>query len=91
MVANGTTTAEVKTGYGLDTEAELRILEAMLRLDDEGPMELSPTFLGAHAIPAEYSACADEYTDLVCDEMLPAVKDWWESNGAGRPLPFVDL
>ncbi len=91
MVANGTTTAEVKTGYGLDTEAELRILEAILRLDDEGPMELSPTFLGAHAIPAEYSAHADEYTDLVCDEMLPAVKNWWESNGAGRPLPFVDV
>jgi imidazolonepropionase len=91
MVANGTTTAEVKTGYGLETEAELRILEAILRLDDEGPMELSPTFLGAHAIPAEYSARADEYTDLVCDEMLPAVKDWWESNGAGRPLPFVDV
>jgi imidazolonepropionase len=91
MVANGTTTAEVKTGYGLDTEAELRILEAILRLDDEGPMELSPTFLGAHAIPTEYSARADEYTDLVSDEMLPAVKDWWEGKGAGRPLPFVDV
>jgi len=91
MLEYGTTTAETKTGYGLETEAELRMLEAILRLDDEGPIELSPTFLGAHAIPTGYSARADEYTDLICDEMLPAVKDWWENNGAGRSLPFVDV
>jgi imidazolonepropionase len=91
MLVYGTTTAETKTGYGLETETELRILETILRLDDEGPIELSPTFLGAHAIPIEYSSRADEYTDLICNEMLPAVMDWWENNGAGRSLPFVDV
>jgi len=56
MFAHGTTTAEAKTGYGLQTETELRMLEALLRLDAEGPLELAPTFLGAHAIPPEYKA-----------------------------------
>ncbi|MCK4961470.1 MAG: amidohydrolase family protein, partial [Anaerolineales bacterium] len=83
MLAHGTTTAEVKTGYGLDTQTELRMLETILRLDKRGPMELAPTFLGAHAIPIEYSDRPDEYTNLVCDEMLPAVKEWWQQNAAG--------
>ena len=91
MLAHGTTTAEVKTGYGLDTQTELRMLETILRLDKQGPMELVPTFLGAHAIPNEYSDRSDEYTNLVCDEMLPAVKEWWQQNAAGRRLPFVDV
>ena len=91
MLAHGTTTAEVKTGYGLDTQTELRMLEAILRLDEQGPMELAPTFLGAHAIPTEYSDRPVEYTNLVCDEMLPAVKEWWQQNATGRRLPFVDV
>jgi len=91
MLEHGTTTAEVKTGYGLDTQTELRMLETILRLDEQGPMELVPTFLGAHAIPTEYSNRPDEYTNLVCDEMLPAVKEWWQQNAAGRRLPFVDV
>jgi len=56
MLSHGTTTAEAKTGYGLSTATELRMLEAVMHLDQEGPWDLSPTFLGAHAIPAEYSA-----------------------------------
>jgi imidazolonepropionase len=93
MFAHGTTTAEAKTGYGLQTETELRMLEALLRLDAEGPLELAPTFLGAHAIPPEYKADPQGYTDLLCNEMLPAIKTWWESQKltANRPLPFTDV
>ncbi|HEX7976169.1 MAG TPA: hypothetical protein VF498_17300 [Anaerolineales bacterium] len=65
MFSNGTTTAEVKTGYGLRTSTELRMLQALLALDAEGPLELAITFLGAHAVPPDYVDCPDEYTDLV--------------------------
>jgi len=73
MLAHGTTTAEVKTGYGLDTENELKMLEAIRRLDAEHPMDLVATFLGAHAVPEEYKGRVDEYVDLVVEEMLPKV------------------
>ena len=72
MLQHGTTTAEAKTGYGLETQAELRMLAAIERLDAEHPIDLVPTFLGAHAIPAEYKGREDAYTDLVVNEMLPA-------------------
>lgn len=91
MLIYGTTTAEAKSGYGLEIEAELRLLETILRLDDEGPLELTPTFLGAHALPERFSDRADAYTGQVIEEMLPRVKDWWGLNAAGRPLPFVDV
>ena len=71
LLAHGTTTAEVKTGYGLDTQDELKMLEAIHLLDQSHPLELVPTFLGAHAVPAEYQGRADEYVDLVIEEMLP--------------------
>jgi len=74
MLAHGTTTAEAKTGYGLDTENELKMLEAIRRLDAEHPVDLVPTFLGAHAVPEEYEGCTDDYVDLVIEEMLPMVK-----------------
>ncbi len=73
MLAYGTTTAEAKTGYGLETAAELKMLDAIARLDAEHPIDLVPTFLGAHAIPAEYKGREDAYTDLVVNEMLPAI------------------
>jgi len=60
-------------------------------LDKEGPLEIAPTFLGAHAVPPEYAGRADEYTCLVCDQMLPGVKDWWQAHAGSRPLPFVDV
>jgi len=74
MLAHGTTTAEAKTGYGLDVENELKMLEAIRRLDAEHPVDLVPTFLGAHAVSTEYQGRADEYVDLVVEEMLPMVK-----------------
>ncbi len=74
MLAHGTTTAEAKTGYGLETAAELKMLDAIHRLDAEHPIDLVSTFLGAHAIPAEYNGREDQYTDLVVNEMLPAAK-----------------
>ncbi len=76
MLAHGTTTLEVKTGYGLETQAELRALDAIARLNAEGPWTLVPTFIGAHAIPAEYKGRDDEYVDLVVNEMLPAVSNY---------------
>jgi imidazolonepropionase len=91
MFATGTTTAEAKTGYGLETAAEIRMLEAILALDQEGPLELVPTFLGAHAIAPEYKEDPQGYTDLVCEEMLPSVQRWWLEHAPTRPLPFVDV
>ncbi len=91
LFRHGTTTAEAKTGYGLETRSELEQLDALLRLNAEGPLELVPTFLGAHAIAAEYKDDPDGFTDLVCREMLPAALDWYRSHAAGQPLPFVDV
>ena len=73
MLACGTTTAEVKSGYGLETATELRSLRAIRRLGGLQPIELSPTFMGAHEIPVEYRSRRDDYVRLVIDEMLPAV------------------
>lgn len=73
MLACGTTTAEVKSGYGLDVESELKMLRAVRRLDAAQPIDLVPTFLGAHEIPIEYRARRDAYVDLVVNEMIPAV------------------
>jgi imidazolonepropionase len=91
MLAHGTTTAEAKTGYGLQTETELRMLQALLLLDAEGPLEIAPTFLGAHAIPPEYKDDPDGYTSLLCSEMLPIIHQWWDTHLSTRPLPFVDV
>jgi imidazolonepropionase len=91
MFNYGTTTAEVKTGYGLRTATELRMLQALLALDVEGPLELAPTFLGAHAIAPEYKDRPDEYTDLLCDTMLPVLKDWWPHQAPFHDIPFVDV
>ncbi len=91
MLRHGTTTAEAKTGYGLETACELVEMEALLRLDDEGPLEIAPTFLGAHAVAPEFKGDPEGYVKLVCDEMLPETKRWWQAHGGGRPLPFVDV
>ncbi len=91
MFAHGTTTAEAKTGYGLQTATELRMLKALLSLDDESPLELAITFLGAHAIAPEYKGNPQAYTDLVCSTMLPTVQQWWQTHAPRLPLPFVDV
>lgn len=91
MFAHGTTTAEAKTGYGLQLATELRLLQALLKLDSEGPLELAFTFLAAHAIPPEFEGNAQGYTDLICNTMLPILREWWETQAPGRELPFVDV
>jgi imidazolonepropionase len=81
MLAHGTTSLEAKTGYGLETAAELRQLEAIAVLDQHHPLELTATFLPAHAVPAEYKGRTDAYVDLVLEEMLPAGADWMKRQG----------
>jgi imidazolonepropionase len=91
MFRNGTTTAEVKTGYGLETSCELVQLQTILRLNQEGPIELVPTLMPAHAIPPEFKANPGGYVDLVVSEMLPFMKGWMQEHASHLPLPFVDV
>jgi imidazolonepropionase len=70
---HGTTTAEAKSGYGLNLESELKSLEAIRAAAHAWPGTVVPTFLGAHVVPPEYRGRSQEYVDLVCDEMVPAV------------------
>ena len=88
---HGTTTMEVKTGYGLDLATELKQLQAILELNTEGPLTLVPTYLGAHAIPPEFAEDPDGYTTFICDEDLPGVNRWWQANAPFSVLPFVDV
>jgi len=91
MLALGTTTAEAKSGYGLQAEEELRLMDILMALRHEGPLEIIPAFLGAHAVPPEFKANPDEYVSIVCSQMLPELKNHWESAYPGQPLPFVDV
>lgn len=72
MMANGTTTVEVKSGYGLNVEAEVRMLQVANRLNETLPIDVLPTFLGAHVVPIEMRAGRAAYVDLVCGPMLEA-------------------
>jgi imidazolonepropionase len=72
-LALGTTTLEIKSGYGLDTPSELKMLAAIDAVAKQTPLDVVATFLGAHAIPAEYRRDPDGFVTLVVDEMLPAV------------------
>ncbi|MFO1255209.1 MAG: imidazolonepropionase [Sphingomonadaceae bacterium] len=73
LIAEGLGTIEIKSGYGLKTEAELNMLRAARRLGEVRPVRVVTTFLGAHALPPEFAGNPDGYIDLVCNEMLPAV------------------
>jgi imidazolonepropionase len=73
MLRCGTTTAEAKSGYGLTVADELKMLRAVRALDAGQPVELVPTFMGAHEVPSEFRARREAYVNLVVDEMLPAV------------------
>jgi len=75
MLAGGTTTAEVKSGYGLDLDTELKMLKVIQQLDREHPMDLDPTFLGAHAIPPEYKDRTDDFIDFMAEKVLPRVAE----------------
>lgn len=93
MLAQGTTTVEIKSGYGLDAESELKMLRAVEELDRSHPCDVVPTFLGAHTVPPEFAGDAEGYTEQVVDEMLPRVSEWYRYSpfaAAGVPL-FADV
>ncbi|MBW2341330.1 MAG: imidazolonepropionase [Deltaproteobacteria bacterium] len=71
----GTTTLEIKSGYGLDTETELSMLRVIDRVGRETPLDVVPTFLGAHAVPEEFAQSPDNYVDLLIQEMIPAISE----------------
>ena len=73
LARHGTTTVEAKSGYGLNLESELKSLEAIRAATREWPGTVVPTFLGAHVVPPECRGRSQEYVDLVCNEMMPAV------------------
>ncbi len=74
-LAHGTTTIEIKSGYGLTTADELKMLEAARRAGERQPVEIHPTFCGAHEVPPEYRGRTDAYVDVVVEAMLPAVAE----------------
>lgn len=73
LIAEGVTTIEIKSGYGLESAAEARMLRAARKLGELRPIRVRTTFLGAHALPPDYAGNADGYIDLVCRDMLPAI------------------
>lgn len=74
MLAQGVTTAELKSGYGLDMETELKQLRVIKRLNEAHPMDAVATYLGAHAIPEEYALRSGEYIDFIISDVLPEIK-----------------
>ena len=74
MLNMGITTCEAKSGYGLDMENELKMLEVIKALGEKHPMDVVPTFMGAHAIPPEYEGRGDEYIEMLCSEVIPEVR-----------------
>lgn len=74
-LAHGTTTIEVKSGYGLSLESEIKQLKAIKKLQDSSPIRVIPTFLGAHDFPPEYRDNRDGYVDIICNEMIPIVAE----------------
>jgi len=75
LAADGVTTVEIKSGYGLDTATEVKMLRVARRLGSRLPIRVRTSFLGAHALPADHADRRDAYIDLVCDKMLPAVAE----------------
>lgn len=84
MISSGTTAAEIKSGYGLNLEDELKMLRVIRRLKETALMTIRATFLGAHAVPREYIGRQGEYVDLICKEMIPAV-------GREKLADFIDV
>lgn len=75
MLRAGTTTVEIKSGYGLDQDNEIKMLRAIRQVGDAQPVDVVPTFLGAHEFPPEYRDARDRYVSLVVDDMIPAVAE----------------
>lgn len=75
LLSEGVTSLEIKSGYGLDTETEIKMLKVARAVGEQLPINVRTTFLGAHALPTEYKGKADEYIDLICEDMLPKVAE----------------
>lgn len=75
MLDFGVTTCEAKSGYGLDIDSEMKMLSVIRQLDEKHKMDVAPTFMGAHAVPPEYDDRGDEYIDMLCNELMPQVRD----------------
>ncbi|MDO4517754.1 MAG: imidazolonepropionase [Bacillota bacterium] len=75
MNSMGITTCEAKSGYGLTVESEIKMLEVIKKVNEDHPMDVVPTFMGPHATPPEYEGRNAEYIDMICEEMLPIVKE----------------
>ena len=75
LIEEGVTCVEIKSGYGLDLATEQKMLEVANELGKYSPIEVSKTFLGAHAVPTEYKDRADEYIELVCESMMPQLNE----------------
>jgi imidazolonepropionase len=73
LIEEGVTTVEIKSGYGLDLETELRMLRVARQLGENHPITVVPTYLGAHALPPEFEGRSDEYIDFVCHTVMPEV------------------
>lgn len=78
MLRLGTTAVEIKTGYGLDTASELKLLDAIAALAGATLLDIVPTLLAAHAVPPEFAGQPDAYVQRVVDEIIPAARRWWE-------------
>jgi len=73
IIGFGTGAVEIKSGYGLNTEDELKMLRVIKRIKDNSPLEVKATFLGAHSVPPEYKGHREEYVDLIINEMIPVL------------------
>ena len=88
MLACGTTTAEIKTGYGLDLETEMKMLAVIEELDKAHAIDIVPTFLAAHAVPPEFKENSNGYVDLICNTMLQRAWKWFVSSRFYGKTPF---
>ncbi len=91
MLRHGTTTLEVKSGYALEPDGELRLMKIIMDLRKLVPIDIIPTYLGAHAVPSEYVGDAAGYTRLLVEKALPQLKEWWLKQYPAETLPFVDV
>ena len=71
----GTTTIEAKSGYGLTLEDELKSLRVIKKINEESPLDLIPTFMGAHDFPPELKDDKDRYVKIICEEMIPVISE----------------
>jgi imidazolonepropionase len=90
MLALGITTCEIKTGYGLSTDSEIKMLEAIFELCQTHEIDVIPTFMPAHAVPLEFKENPDEYVKLICEEMFPKATELITRKKIKMPF-FVDV